>query len=225
VRRPLIATTLALAKASLMGQSFVEFRGRGFWAKDTPLQAAMYLLHRELTDQSELISPLTRWRDTLIDWASCPGSGCIDSGLRDYPDDAPIDPLVAIIRGAQSRQPERLIGSELAQARVAVGDDPNAEKFWAGVEQNTWTQDAVSMILAAFLELVRGQIDPRYGQLVYGAESEDAHVRRIPGGVTRAQAEARTNELPKGPLQTKSFGPDALVRFVPLDRGGTAGES
>lgn len=165
-----------------MGSSFVEFRGRGFWAKDTLLQAAMYLLHRELADQGDLPASLGQWRDTLTDWATCPGSGCIDSGLRDYPGDAPTDPLIATIRGAQLRQRERLIGSDLARARIAVGEDSDAEKFWAGVEQETSTQDTVSTILAAFLELVSGQIDPRYGQLVYGAESEDAHARMIPGG-------------------------------------------
>src|SRR4051812_43433313 len=99
-----------------MGSSFVEFRGRGFWAKDTPLQAALYLLHRELADHGEVAAPLGRWRDALIDWAACPGSGCIDSGLTDYPDDAATDPLAAAVRGAQLHQGERMIGSDLARA-------------------------------------------------------------------------------------------------------------
>jgi hypothetical protein len=54
---------LALAGGSAMESSFVQLRGRGFWARDTPLQAAMCLLHRELLGFAGREWPVTpAWR-------------------------------------------------------------------------------------------------------------------------------------------------------------------
>jgi hypothetical protein len=132
----------------------------------------MYLLHRELIDRGPVSEALGRWRDTLIEQARWTGIGCVWSGLQDFPEDGPADDLVDVVRGAHVRQTAHLTAHELAQARIAMADYPGAEKFWGGVEEDAYTRDAVSMVLAAFLELVGGQIDARYGQLVHDAESE-----------------------------------------------------
>jgi hypothetical protein len=187
----------------------------------------MYVLYRELAEQAVLSPALLQWRDTLVGWAACPGSGCIDAGLDDYPDDSTTDPVARTISGAQSRQRDRLIAADLAQARVAVGDDPGAEQFWRGVEEDQFVQGAVSMILAAFLELVTGRVDPRYGQLVHPIDSDDANSRTLPFEdvrVTRARSEARFDELLQRPPSSSNFGADANVRFVPRD-DRTTGES
>jgi hypothetical protein len=198
-----------------MGSSFIEFRGRGFWAKDTPLQAAMYLLYRGLVGRTDLTTPLTRWRDTLIDWAKCPGSGCINSGLEEYPTDAPAESIADIVGEAQAHQLQWLKASDLARKGIAVGDDPKAAEFWRGVEDDGWTHNAVAMILAAFRELLSGQIDPRYGRLVHAADSEDAQSRTLP--YDDVQTRVADNDLSGGPFRSCSFGPDAQVRFVPRD--------
>jgi hypothetical protein len=202
-----------------MGSSFVEFRGRGFWAKDTPLQAAMYLLYRGLVRRTDLTSPLERWRDTLIDWAKCPGSGCIQSGLEEYPTDAPAEPIADIVGEAQSHQVQWLKAPDLAREGIAVGDDPKAEEFWRGVEDDRWTQNAVSMILAAFQELLSGRIDPQYGQLVHAADSEAAQSRTLPYDDIRTRGAG--DDLLGGQSQSSSFGPDGQVRFVPRDESET----
>jgi hypothetical protein len=210
-----------------MGSSFVEFRGRGFWAKDTPLQAAMYLLHCELRDRSAVSEALGRWRDTLMVQARWGGGGCVWSGLQDFSDDQAGEALADVVRGAQARQSAQLTTHELAEARIAMSDYAGAEHFWRGVEQDAGTRNAVSMILAAFLELVGGEIDPRYGRLVHDAESEDANSRTLPGEdvrISRAREEARSAELLRGPFASSSFGPDPEVPFVHREGRDTAGE-
>ncbi|HEU0054448.1 MAG TPA: hypothetical protein VFQ39_14775 [Longimicrobium sp.] len=72
-----------------MATSLVAFRGRVFFVKDTPLQAAMYLLARELTERGASTPWLARWRERLVRQARWGGGGLIIIGLDEYPPDEP----------------------------------------------------------------------------------------------------------------------------------------
>jgi hypothetical protein len=217
-----------------MGSSFVEFRGRGFWAKDTPLQVAMFGIARAIGQADESNGVMAKFRDTLQEQMIWGGGGCVYTGVDDIPDSEPVDPIARAVAKAMDSLTEWLTADELTRARVGWGGFESAPQHWNwnGVESDGYTVSATKMVLAAFLELLTGTIEAEYGQLVYDAESEDAHARMIPGGdwrVAKAEADAReaaeTERLLASPDERSSFGPDAVVRFIPLDRSGTAGES
>jgi hypothetical protein len=217
-----------------MGSSFVEFRGRGFWAKDTPLQVAMFGIAHGIGQGGASNDVIAQFRQKLEEQMVWGGGGCICTGIDDIPDAESVDPIARAVTNAIESLPQWLTAEELTRAKVGWGEFESAPQYWKwnDVASDGYTVPATRMVLAAFLELLNGTIHAEYGQLVYGAESEDAHARMIPGGdwrVARAEADAREaaeiERLRASPDQRSSFGPDTVVKFIPLDGGGTAGES
>jgi hypothetical protein len=207
-----------------VGSSFVKFRGRGFWAKDTPPQVAMFGISRAI-DQESGLSAVDLFRNTLQQQMVWGGTGCVYTGIEDFPDSDSVDSIVQAVEKAIGSISEWLTAKELTRAKVAWGGFESAPQKW---NWNAAEADSITpstrMVLAAFLELLDGTIQTEYGQLVYSAESEDAHARMIPGGdwrAARAQTEAKFNELLNRPPQSSSFGPDVQVRYKPLDLRGT----
>jgi hypothetical protein len=206
-----------------MGSSFVEFRGCAVWVKDWALQAAMFLLYREIEKRSDLSRALDDWRRTLMEQAVWAGGGSVWVGLQDYPDDQPSEPLVEVVRSAQ--QTPLPTARELAQAGIGMAGCEGGEAYWQRLEDGHYLQTAVPMVLAAFMELVSGEVDPRYGRLVHGAESNDVHHRTLPGDdvrVTRSEGEKRFAALVDQPFASSSFGPDTHVKFVKINDDGSS---
>ena len=99
-----------------MGSSFVEFRGRGFWAKDMPLQVAMFGIARAIDERGESSGISPKFREKLREQMVWGGIGCVCTGLDDIPDSEPVNPIVRAVEKAIDSLPEWLTAEPVPTA-------------------------------------------------------------------------------------------------------------
>jgi len=78
----------------LVGSSFIEYRGTGFWSRDASIELWLYLLAQEVR---QLDSPPEWLRAAAEDWhlqATVGMGGCVSAGLDEH---APTPEHVALI--------------------------------------------------------------------------------------------------------------------------------
>ena len=77
------------ADVSLMGSSYTEFQGNGFWCSDPALEVWLYLLVQEIDKCGELPRWLAEAREHWYLCATVGFTGCISAALDDHLTDQP----------------------------------------------------------------------------------------------------------------------------------------
>lgn len=147
-----------------MGSSHVEYRGRGFWARDTDLELWLLLL----ADEAESTpNPIPRWLEELrqhwLEQAVAGGSGCLDTGLERLAGAAERERVVADcarrallrISRPQDLWPDELLGLVDEIARGSI-DRRDLRRRLAGPWDSA-TRESIAEVDEALLALVRGE--------------------------------------------------------------------
>jgi hypothetical protein len=108
--------------APLVGRSFVEFRGSGFWARDTALEVWLWLLCREI----ELLPETPDWLFALRDhWhlhATAGFNGCVSPSLdRFLTDEGHVSQVLALSERAEVRLREQGALDATALNAMSIG--------------------------------------------------------------------------------------------------------
>ncbi|MHC4177060.1 MAG: hypothetical protein ACYSWU_06120 [Planctomycetota bacterium] len=67
-----------------MGTSFTEFKGRGFWARDSSIEFWLWLLAQEIDRRDEVAGWLAEAREHWHVQATEGFTGCVDASLDEY---------------------------------------------------------------------------------------------------------------------------------------------
>jgi hypothetical protein len=134
-----------------MGTSFVEFRNKGFWARDSGLEVWLHFLATEI---DRLPSP-SQWhyqlRDHWYQQAQSGAVGCLWTGLDDFV--ATNEQVMAVIQLS-----EAALQSLASYGDVIPQDYLNA----IASEGSEWSRDVAVDIFTrvghAFIQLLRGEL-------------------------------------------------------------------
>lgn len=141
------------AMSQWVGSSFTEYRGRGFWARDSKLEIWLYLLVKTIDRHNPIEPWLSRARDDWHIQATAGMTGCVCASLDEHLGDRASHVATLIVLAEEAERGlidgQAIPVSELARAGV-------------GGDGCTWTCDVdpavIQPIARAFIDLVEGRI-------------------------------------------------------------------
>jgi hypothetical protein len=137
-----------------VGSSFIDYRGHGFWARDSGIEVWLFLLCVEIDDAGDVPDWLLRARDDWHDQATVGFMGFVSPSLDQHLGDD--QGRVALLLAVSGRARDRLT----AYAPVIPKDVLNS--FGTGGRGSTFLRDlapdAFLPVADAFTALLRGEI-------------------------------------------------------------------